>query len=327
VSVAWGIFSTAAINDLVLAGAAATDACEVVAVASRDAARAEAYAREHGIERAHGSYEALLEDPNVEAVYIPLPNSLHIPWTLRAVEAGKHVLCEKPFSRHADEVEEAFERAEAAGLVVSEGFMWRHHPQTAKLVELVQSGAIGRLRVVRCQFGFDLEVERGAADTRFDPELDGGALMDVGCYCINAMRLLAGEPERVSGEQVVGPTGVDVVFAGTLAFADDVVGHFHCGFVFPRSAELEVVGASGTILVRNPWVIEEPAIELRRDGDEAERISVDDADSYRLELENVSGAIRGEIPLLLGRDDAVGQARTIEALYEAAGAGQAVPTD
>jgi xylose dehydrogenase (NAD/NADP) len=295
VSVAWGIFSTAAINDLVLAGAAATDACEVVAVASRDAARAEAYAREHGIERAHGSYEALLEDPNVEAVYIPLPNSLHIPWTQRAVEAGKHVLCEKPFSRHADEVEEAFERAEAAGLVVSEGF--------------------------------NLEVERGAADTRFDPELDGGALMDVGCYCINAMRLLAGEPERVSSEQVVGPTGVDVVFAGALAFADDVVGHFHCGFVFPRSAELEVVGASGTILVRNPWVIEEPAIELRRDGDEAERISVDDADSYRLELENVSGAIRGEIPLLLGRDDAVGQARTIEALYEAAGAGQAVPTD
>lgn len=324
-SVAWGIFSTAAINERVLAAAAATEAADVVAVASRDASRAEAYAREHGIPRAHGGYEALLEDPDVEAVYIPLPNSLHVPWTLRAVEAGKHVLCEKPFSRRAEDLEEVFERADAAGLVVSEGFMWRHHPQTQKLVELVSSGAIGTLRVVRCQFGFDLGVERGAADTRFDPDLDGGALMDVGCYCISAMRLLAGEPGRVTGEQVVGPTGVDVLFAGTLGFADGVIGHFHCGFVVPRDAELEVVGSSGGLFVRNPWVVEKPAIDLRRDGAEPERISVEEADSFRLELENVSGAIRGEVPLLLGRDDALGQARTIESLYEWAGASRELP--
>lgn len=325
-SVAWGIFSTAAINDRVLAAAAATDAADVVAVASRDAARAQAYANDHAIPRAHGSYEALLDDPDVEAVYIPLPNSLHVPWALRAVEAGNHVLCEKPFSRHADQLEEVFDRADAAGLVVSEGFMWRHHPQTEKLVELLENGAIGRVRVVRCQFGFDLGVERGAADTRFDPELDGGALMDVGCYCVNAMRLIAGEPERVGGEQVVGRTGVDVLFAGTLAFADGVIGHFHCGFVVPRQAELEVVGASGSVFVRNPWVIEKPGIELRRARAEPERIPVDEADSFRLELENVSGAIRGDVSLLLTRDDALGQARTIESLYEAAGAGRELPT-
>lgn len=325
-SVAWGIFSTAAINDRVLAAAAATDAADVVAVASRDAARAQAYANDHGIPHAHGSYEALLDDPDVEAVYIPLPNSLHVPWALRAVEAGKHVLCEKPFSRHADQLEEVFDRADATGLVVSEGFMWRHHPQTEKLAELLENGAIGRLRVVRCQFGFDLGVERGAADTRFDPELGGGALMDVGCYCVNAMRLIAGEPERVGGEQVVGRTGVDVLFAGTLAFADGVIGHFHCGFVVPRQAELEVVGASGSVFVRNPWVIEKPGIELRRAGAEPERIPVDEADSFRLELENVSGAIRGDVPLLLTRDDALGQARTIASLYEAAGAGRELPT-
>ena len=136
-SVAWGLLSTAPINEKLLAAAGETDRADVIAVASRDAARAEAYASEHGIDRAYGGYDALLEDPEVEAVYVSLPNGLHVEWALRALEAGKHVLCEKPMSRCAAEVEQAFDRADASGLVLSEGFMWRHHPQTQKLLELL----------------------------------------------------------------------------------------------------------------------------------------------------------------------------------------------
>ncbi|MDP9492473.1 MAG: Gfo/Idh/MocA family oxidoreductase, partial [Actinomycetota bacterium] len=182
---------------------------------------------------------------------------------------------------------------------------------------LIAEGAVGPLRVVRDAFSFPLEASRGAGDTRFDPALDGGALMDVGCYCVNAIRFVAGEPERVQAEQVVGPSGVDLVFAATLRLPGEVLGHFDCGFVLPVRHELEVVGEEGSLFVADPFHGRSPGIELRRGG-EVERIAVEPADSYRLELENVSGAIRGETPLLLGRDDAVGQARTIEALYRSA---------
>ena len=316
-TVAWGFLSTARVNRLLLAAAEASDEVDVVAVASRDAERAADYARNHGIERAYGSYDALLEDREVEAVYVSLPNSMHVPWTLRALEAGKHVLVEKPFSRWAADVEEAFDRADAAGLVLSEGFMWRHHEQTATLETLVAEGSIGRLRLVRAAFSFPLAAVHGAGDARFSPDLDGGALMDVGCYCVSAIRLLAGEPHRVQAEQVVGPTGVDVVFAATLALPDDALGQLDCAFVLPRRSELEVVGEEGSIFVGDPFHVHNPGIEVRR-GSEVEHIEAEPSDSYRLQLENVSAAIRGERPPLLGREDAVAQARTIETLYRAA---------
>ena len=316
-SVAWGLLSTAPINLSILDAAHKTDQAEVVAVASRDEARAGAYAREHGIERSYGSYDALLADPDVDAVYVSLPNGLHVEWTLRALEAGKHVLCEKPLARRAADVERAFEVAEAAGLVLSEGFMWRHHPQTAKLASLVADEVIGPLRLIRVAFSFPLAVERSPDDARFSAELDGGAMMDVGCYCVSAIRFLAGEPRRVAATQLLGPSGVDVVFAGTLTHAGEVISHFDCGFVLPRRSELEVLGEEGSLYVLNPFVIISPGIELRRGGT-VEQVAVEDADSYLLELENVSGAIRGVAPLLLGREDALGQARSIEALYGAA---------
>jgi D-xylose 1-dehydrogenase (NADP+, D-xylono-1,5-lactone-forming) len=320
-AVRWGLLSTALINEAILRGAAETEAADVIAVASRDEARARSYADEHGLERSYGRYEDLLSDPDVEAVYISVPNSLHVEWTLKALEAGKHVLVEKPFSKHPDRVEEAFDRADAAGLVLSEGFMWRHHPQTRRLVELIEAGVAGRVRVVRTTFAFDLATERGAGDTRFDPALDGGALMDVGCYCISGLRLVAGDPVRAQGEQVIGPSGVDVLFTGALSFADSVVGHFDCGFVVPRRAGLEVVGEEATIIVPDPFTPRTLGIDILRPGAEPERIPIEPANSYRLELENVSAAIRGEAPLLLGREDAVGQARTIAELYASAEAG------
>src|SRR5262245_28208228 len=317
-SVKWGLLSTALINGAILAGAAESSDVDVIAVASRDEERARSYADQHGLERSYGSYEGLLTDADVEAVYISLPNSLHAEWTLRALDAGKHVLVEKPFSKHPAQVGEAFDRADSAGLVLSEGFMWRHHPQTRRLTELISAGVAGRVRVVRTTFAFDLATERGIGDTRFDPALEGGSLMDVGCYCISGLRLVAGEPARARGEQVVGLSGVDVVFTGALSFADEVVGHFDCGFVVPRRAGLEVVGEEATILVRDPFTPRTLGIDVLRLGAEPERIPIEPANAYRLELENVSAAIRGEAPLLLGRDDAVGQARTIAELYASA---------
>jgi D-xylose 1-dehydrogenase (NADP+, D-xylono-1,5-lactone-forming) len=312
-AVSWGFLSTAKINDLVLAGARESDRVDVVAVASRDSERAEAHARERGIERAHGSYEALLEDPDVEAIYISLPNSLHVEWSIRALEAGKHVLCEKPLSRRADDTERAVEAAERAGRLLMEAFMYRHNPQTSRLEDLVESGAVGRLRLVRAAFSFPL---RNPADVRLNAGLDGGALMDVGCYCVSACRLLAGEPLEVHGEQVEGASGVDELFAGVMRFPD-VLAVIDCGLVLPVRDELEAIGEEGSIFLDDPWHCRRPAIELRT-ADGVEQIEIERANSYRLELENLSDAIRGRAKPLLGREDAVSQARTIEALYRSA---------
>jgi predicted dehydrogenase len=320
VAVSWGIISTADINRKVIPGAKESSKVELAAVASRDQARAEEYARTWGIERAYGSYEALLADPDVEAVYISLPNTLHCEWSIRALEAGKHVLCEKPLSRHTEEVEAAFDAAERTGRLLSEAFMYRHNPQTKRLRELVENGAIGELRLIRSTFSYSLY---DADNIRLRTDVEGGALMDVGCYCISGSRLLGGEPESVYGQAWYGPSGTDWVFAATLRFPGDVLAVFDCGTAMPERDELEAVGSEGSLFLDDPWHCNVPVIEHRR-GDEVERIELEPADSYRLELENMSDAIRGEGELLLGREDAIGQARTLEALHESATSGKPV---
>jgi D-xylose 1-dehydrogenase (NADP+, D-xylono-1,5-lactone-forming) len=315
--VRWGIVSTAGINQRVLPEVRESPQVELLAIASRAQESADRYAAQEEIPRAYGSYEALFADEDVEAVYIPLPNSMHVEWTLKALEAGKHVLCEKPMSRRAAEVEQAFDTANRAGRILSEGFMYRHHPQTRRAKELVEAGEIGELRVLRASFGFTLE---RTGDVRLYADLDGGALMDVGCYCISGTRLFGGEPEIAIGRQVVGPSGVDMRFTGTLVFPGDLLAHFDCGFDVPANSLLEVVGSRATLRIPRPFLIGEPAIELLRDGN-VEPVEVPAADSYRLEFEDVSAAIRGGGEPLLGRDDAIGQARAIEALYGSAGRG------
>jgi D-xylose 1-dehydrogenase (NADP+, D-xylono-1,5-lactone-forming) len=316
-----GILSTANIARQLLRAAATTPAVDVVAVASRDVLRGQAYALEHAIPRPYGSYEELLDDSEVDAVYIPLPNSLHHPWTLRALAAGKHVLCEKPYSRRPAEVEEAFDAADEAGLVLMEAFMYRHHPQTRRVAELVGEGALGRVRLIRSTFSFVLHDE---TNIRAIAELDGGALMDIGCYCVSGSRLLAGEPEHVSAEQVVGPTGIDLSLHGTMRFPDDVVAQFDCSFALPQWQRLEVEGEEAALVVEAPWRIDWPGDVLVRRGAEVERVEVEEADSYRLELENFAAAAGGEEPPLLGREDAAAQARAVEALYRAAAEGRLV---
>jgi D-xylose 1-dehydrogenase (NADP+, D-xylono-1,5-lactone-forming) len=312
--VTWGFLSTARINDDMLSGARQSNRVRVAAVASRDQARADAYARERGIERAYGSYDALLADPEIEAVYISLPNGLHVDWSIRALEAGKHVLCEKPLDRRPERVEAAFDAAEQADRFLMEGFLFRHHPQTRRLTELIEDGAIGELRLIRMAFSFSL-TELG--DARMSPELDGGALMDVGCYCVAMARLLAGEPESATAHALVGPTGVDVRFAGTLALPGDVLAHFDCAFDLPYRCELEVVGSDGVVHVRDPILIREPGLELVRGGD-IERIEIEQVDRPQRQLENLGDAIRGRADPVLGRTDAVGQARALELLHRAA---------
>ena len=318
--VKWGILSTAHINRLVIPPARESPKVDLVAVASREQTRAEEYARQWEIPRAYGSYEELLADSEIEAVYISLPNNLHCEWSIRAVEAGKHVLCEKPMSRRARDVEEAFEAAGRADRILMEAFMYRFNPQTKRLRELVDQGAIGDLRMIRACFSYAMY---DTENIRLRTDVEGGSLMDVGCYCVNGSRLLGGEPEVVFGQQLIGPSGTDWVFTGTLRFPDEVFALFDCGTALANRDELEAIGTEGSLFLDDPWHVDEPGIELRRDG-QVEQIELPYENSYGLELENLSDAIRGEGEPLLGRDDAVGNARAIEALFASAERGEAV---
>jgi predicted dehydrogenase len=320
----WGLLSTANINRKLLEGVRETDEATVVAVASRDRSRAEQFAREHGIERALGSYEELLEDPEVEAIYNPLPNSLHVPWSVRALEAGKHVLCEKPMSRRVADVEHAFDVAERADRVLMEGFMWRYHEQTALVERLLREGALGPVRHVRAAFSFALAPDSG--DLRWNASLDGGALMDVGCYCVSGLRLLLGEPVRVRAEQVTGGpgAGVDARMAGVLRFDGDVLGSFECGIDTVGRGVLEVFGRDGALISSDPWHGGSPQV-VRIGGDGTrETLAVERVNAYAREVEDLSRAVREGGRPRLGRADAVGQARTIDALYRSAAEGRAV---
>jgi predicted dehydrogenase len=311
------LLSTANINEKLAAGARQAEGVELVAIGSRDPARARAQAGELDVPRALGSYEEVLEDPGVDAVYIPLPNSLHVEWSVRALEAGKHVLCEKPLSRHPDEVERAFDAADRSGRLLAEAFMWRHHPQALRLREL--AAELGGVRLVRSAFSFPLPA---GENVRWDEELEGGALMDVGCYCVSGIRLLLGEPDEVSAYSV--GDGVDSRMVGALRFASGALAHFDCGFDLAMRDELEVVGERGSLFLDDPWHSRRPVI-ARRDADGATtEIEVEPADPYGAQLEAFARACAHEEPHPFGRDDAVGQARAIAALYESADSGRAV---
>jgi predicted dehydrogenase len=321
VPVRLGLLSTARINDAILAAAAEVDEVEVVAVASREANRANAYAHEHGIPTAHGSYDDLLVDSAVDAVYVSLPNSLHFEWAMRSLSARKHVLCEKPFTRWPGQAEEAFELARHSGLVLTEGFMYRHHPQAAKVKELVDQGAVGQVQLVRSSFSFVLQ---DTSDVRARPELDGGSLMDLGCYCVSFSRYLVGEPARVTGEQIMGRTGVDVSFHGTMRTPGDVVAQFDCSLARPRYQRLDVVGDEAFLLVDTPWRATGEGELLLRHGEHLSRIEVPEADGYVRELENFAKAVAGSEPPGLSAPDSIGQARVIDALYRSATEGRAI---
>ncbi len=239
----WGILSTANIGRKdVTPALQASAGSEVVAVASRNRAQAESYAKELAIPKAYGSYEALLEDPEITAIYNPLPNSLHLPWTLRALGSGKHVLCEKPLGLTAPECRQMAEAAETSGVVLMEAFMYRFHDRTRKLFDLVQAGTFGTLQLIRARFAFTVADPK---NIRLSAPLGGGALMDVGCYCVNVARSLAGAQPTSVQAQATWKQGVDETLTATLKFESGLIAQIDCALNQPRYEKVEIFGTEG----------------------------------------------------------------------------------
>jgi len=318
----WGLISTANINRVLIPVIRASERSELVAVASRDQARAEAYADEWEIPRAVGSYEDLLADPEIDVVYISLPNSLHAEWTVKAADAGKHVLCEKPLALTVEEVDRMMEAAARNDVVVFEAFMYLHHPQTIRVLELIRGGEVGEVRFVRGSFAFSLDRPE---DIRLEPELGGGALWDVGCYPVSFIRAVAGEmPELIFGGQRLGTSGVDMTFAGQFRFAGDLLCQFDCSFEQPFHWIAEVVGTKGRIVIDAPWIPGRAngASPIRLfHGDEEERVEVEEANPYRREVEAMADCVlegaQPVLPLSTSRE----HIRMLVALYESAESG------
>lgn len=318
----WGLLSTAHISHAVIPDLRVSKRNRLLAVASRSQASAEAFAKKWKIPRAHGSYEALLADPEIDVIYIPLPNHLHAEWTIKAVEAGKHVLCEKPIALNVDDVDAIAAAADKYGRVVAEAFMYRHHPQTLRAQELVGSGSLGTPKLLRGSFTYEMTRE---GNIRSDPAKGGGSLWDVGCYPISYMRTLLGaEPLEVFGWQVIGPTGIDDSFFGQLRFANDVVGQFDSSFVIPFHVYMEFVGSEGTLIVPKPY---KPGLSEKlfvvRNG-KTETIKVKGQELYLGEVEDMADAILlGKSPRISLADSRANVA-AITALFESAGTGMAV---
>ncbi len=321
----WGILGTARINRMLIPPLQTSPNNRLVAVASRELARGEAYAREWQIGRAHGSYEALLADPEVDAVYIPLPNHLHAEWTIKAARSGKHVLCEKPLALTLEDVDAMAAACREAGVVLAEGFMYRHHPQTLRVKQLLDEGAIGALRYLRGAFTFELTRPN---DVRLRPEWGGGCLWDIGCYPVSFARFLVGaEPLGVFGSQVLGATGIDETFAGQAVFPGDVLFQFDAGFRSPMRAEMELAGTKGSIRVHHPWRPEQDhPLLLSRDG-RTEEIAVPGEDRYLLEIEDVCAAVRTGRPPLLSLADSRANVAALLAFLRSAREGRPVRLD
>jgi D-xylose 1-dehydrogenase (NADP+, D-xylono-1,5-lactone-forming) len=332
VTVRWGILSTAGISRVMVAAAKGSPEAEVVAVGGRDSARTRAHAADLGIPRSYGSYEELLADPGVDAVYIPLPIAMHTEWTIRALQAGKHVLCEKPFAVTAADAAACFDAAETAGRHCIEGLMWRHHPQTQLAEQLIDDGAIGQLAYIRAALSVDVP----PGDIRRTGQLGGGAVLDLGAYCISAIRLFGGQPGLVSAAQMIdfadGADGGDLRLAATLKLPGDVLAQFDVALDFPRRDELELIGTAGKMTVPDPWLCRYGYLDLEQGG-ATERLPADPTgkyglsaypdndDAYRIELDTACRVIAGNAEPRFGRADAIDQAAVIEATRKSAIAG------
>ena len=312
-----GVLGAARISlDAIMPAAARTEAVETVAVATRGGGKSEEVRRSAPEARIFEDYEALLEDESVEAVYIPLPNSMHVDWTLRALDAGKHVLCEKPFSQDAAGAREAVEKAQAADLKLAEGFMYRLHRQTLRLRELISAGAVGEVRQVIAEFGHRLD---DPEDVRAVGSLGGGSLGDVGCYCVSGVRLAFGdEPRRAVASARFDESGADREFAGVLEF-ESGLGIVSCSISSARRERLEVIGTDGRIVLNAPFRADKSGggIEVIH-GDETSTEDFDPEDPYLRELEDFASAVREGREPTVGPREILGNACALGALLESA---------
>jgi len=319
--VRWGILSTANIGRALIRGIGMTSSSCVQAVASREWTRASEWAKEHGLPRAFGSYEDLLRSGEVEAIYNPLPNSLHAEWTIKALEAGLPVLCEKPFAVNAEEAQEMAAAAKRTGKLLAEAFMYRFHPMYDHVLEWINGGEIGKVTSIRSCFTFCLS-DRG--NIRASGELAGGSLMDVGCYCVNLARRVAGcEPLRAHAFE--RRTTVDDTLFGTLEFPHGILCHFESSIENHPRSWAEIVGTEGMIFIENPWFPgEESARFILRRGDHEEVVSTAGANCYQLEVEDFVNAYRTHQPLRWPPEDAVANMAVIDALYTSVREGRVV---
>jgi predicted dehydrogenase len=323
----WGILSAASIaRRRFVPGLLRGAEGQLAAVAARDADRARAFAAEFGIPRAYASYDALLADPEVDGVYIGLPNLLHAEWTIRAAAAGKHVLCEKPLSRRAADVDRMAAACSQAGVILMEAFMWRHHPLHVRVREILTAGEIGEATILRATFSFSMDAARRSRDVRVKPELDGGAFMDVGCYTLNAARFLFdAEPTEVAALQRFDPRlGVDTSLAAVVRFPGDRLALVDGSFDVGGPQRYEILGSQGSIVV-------DPAFQPGPDaasftvtrGGERHVVEVPGVDQYALEADHFVQSVRAG-RLLPPAEDGRAQARALEALYDSAETGRTV---
>ena len=316
----WGLLSTAHINRALIKPLRASKRNTLSAVASRSASKAQEYAKEWNIERTFDSYEAMLADPDIDVIYNSLPNHLHAEWSIKAMQAGKHVLCEKPMALTVAELDAIAAAASQTGKVVAEAFMYRHHPQTILARELVLGGAIGKLQAIRGAFTFLMKTD---VNIRLVPEMGGGSIWDIGCYPISFARYIAGaEPLEVFGQQVTGPTGIDDSFFGQMRFPGEVYAQFDSGFRTPFRAHFEIIGSEGTLTIPTPF---KPSLKEKLtlyNDDSTEFLPVPRQELYIGEVEDMADCI------LLGKSprmslaDSRGNVATITALLASAKSGQ-----
>jgi predicted dehydrogenase len=315
----WGVISTSNIGRVAVNPAIqASNNGELLAVASREEGAAKEFAHKGGIPDFYGSYEALLDDERIEAVYNPLPNSLHKEWTIKAAEKGKHILCEKPLALDAEECREMEAAAAANGVKLLEAFMYRFHPRTEKIAEMVQGGAIGPITQIRSSFTFKLTRPE---DIRWDPHLGGGALMDVGCYCVNVSRTMAGrEPVEVRAMANFRDSGVDEQMAGTLRFEDGLLAHFDCALTMDRTEVYHVHGTEGHIRAQSAFLpgTDDVFIEWFDLEHNLRKVTVDGVDEYQLMVEHFADCVLNDRPVRFSGEEAALNMRVIEALYESA---------
>jgi D-xylose 1-dehydrogenase (NADP+, D-xylono-1,5-lactone-forming) len=318
----WGLLSTARINKALIPSLRSSKRNKLIAVASRSQDKAEAYAHEKKIKQAYGSYEALLADPDIDIIYNPLPNHLHAEWTIKAVEAGKHVLCEKPLALSLDEVDAIAEAAKKHGRIVAEAFAYRSHPQTVKVKEIIDSGKLGKVKMVFGAFTF---IMTNPEDIRWNPELGGGSLWDIGCYPLSFSRCVLGaEPLEVFGWQVTSPSGIDETFAAQLRFAGDIYFQLNCSFKIPSHEFMEIVGDEGTLSIPQPFNNgTKRSLYLTRAG-KTSTIPVNGPDAYACEVEDLADAILLDKPTIVSLADSRADTAAILALLESAKTGRAV---
>jgi xylose dehydrogenase (NAD/NADP) len=320
----WGLLGAARINRSIIPAIRESPRSELVAVASRDPARAAAYAREWAIPHSFGRYEEMLADDGIDVVYVPLPNGLHAEWTIRAARAGKHVLCEKPLAVTVAEVDAIAEAARQAGVVVAEGLMYRHHALTREVKGIVERGTLGELRVVRGCFTFPLTREN---DVRLDPALGGGCLWDLGVYPIGYARLMIGaEPVEAFGWQTLGPTGVDMSFAGQIRFPGGVVVQCDTSFRTAFRRDVEIVGSEATLYVPNPFKPgpSEPVYLVRGDDRQTIPVAGSEAHLYLGEVEDLADAVEHGRKPAVSLADSRGTVAAIVALLTSAREGRPV---